>query len=91
MLAALAAQRSGCVWMSQSEDRRLPVVVPAERQDRKDEGVYTAHVFGQTERRRGLRGGRHAIDQAHSAYLGAEWSGPADRRRPAGRVVEDDA
>jgi hypothetical protein len=52
--------------------------------------ICTAHVFGQTNARRGLRGGRYVLDQAHSAYLGAEWSGSADRRRPRGLHLEGD-
>jgi hypothetical protein len=82
--------------MSQSEDRRLPVALPSGREECRrrprsagaSDWVHAAHIFGQTGARRGLRGGRYAIDQAHGAYLHAEWSGSADRRRPLGGLAE---
>ena len=83
--------------MNQSiaSDRRLPVVLsqPRAREERRrrprpvERGVqagFGAQLLGQDGVRRGLKGGRPVIDQAHSAYLGAEWSGSAERRRPKG-------
>ena len=80
------------------ENRRLPVLVaqPRARDERASwarsatgplHGAYTAQLLGQDGARRGLRGGRPVLDQAHSAYLGSEWSGSADRRRPLGLLL----
>jgi hypothetical protein len=38
--------------------------------------------------RRGLRGGPGALGNAKAAYLGAEWSGDADRRTRKGRITK---
>lgn len=67
---------------AQEERRRRPR--PAER---RAHAGYSAHVLGQDGVRRGLKGGRPVIDQAHSSYQGAQWSGFADRRRPAGGLT----
>jgi hypothetical protein len=37
---------------------------------------------------RGLRGGQKVLDAARSAYLGAEWSGPNDRRAHTGQITK---
>ncbi len=50
-------------------------------------GVFTAQLFGQDGRRRGLRGGQPVIEAARSAYLEAEYSGPNDRRPPKGLLT----
>jgi hypothetical protein len=47
-------------------------------------GPVEAQLWGQPGARRGLKGGAPVLDAARSAYLTAEWSGPADRRPPAG-------
>lgn len=87
--------------MSQAQEpnRRLPVVIGAaqgaERAERRRRprgeaarsAAYYSHVLGQSGARRGLKGGQAVIDQAHSTYLGAEWSGSADRRRLAGGLL----
>jgi hypothetical protein len=69
----------------------LPVVLedqpdPAAPPPPKAEGyaAFAAHLYGQTGQKRGLRGGQPVIDAARSAYLEAEYSGPADRRPPKG-------
>ncbi len=49
---------------------------------------FTAQLMGQTGQKRGLRGGPETLDKARGAYLGAEWSGVADRRPPAGRITK---
>jgi hypothetical protein len=49
-----------------------------------DEATFTAQVMGQTGVRRGLKGGPPVLKQARSAYLETEYSGPNDRRPPAG-------
>ncbi len=70
----------------------LPAIIPTARRrekrpDRGVHGAYSAQLLGQSGARRGLKAGRPAIDQAHSAYLGAEWSGSADRRRAFGGLM----
>ncbi|MFZ5668626.1 MAG: hypothetical protein ACOY4K_03970 [Pseudomonadota bacterium] len=71
----------------------LPVVIETagpRPQDRPDPSAadaaaaFAAHLYGQTGQKRGLRAGQPAIDQARAAYLGAEFSGPDDRRPPKG-------
>jgi hypothetical protein len=50
----------------------------------QDEATFTAQIIGQTGARRGLKGGPPVLKQARSAYLETEYSGPNDRRPPAG-------
>jgi len=50
----------------------------------QDEATFTAHMMGQTGVRRGLKGGPPVLKQARSVYLETEYSGPNDRRPPAG-------
>ncbi|WP_269714369.1 hypothetical protein [Caulobacter sp. NIBR2454] len=47
--------------------------------------AFAAQLLGQGGAKRGLRGGPETLDVARSTYLGAEFSGGADRRRKAGR------
>jgi hypothetical protein len=49
---------------------------------------YAAQLMGQEVSRRGLRGGPQTLENARSAYLGAEWSGPNDRRTRKGRITK---
>ncbi len=51
------------------------------------EAAFTAQVLGQTGQKRGLKGGQPVLEQARSAYLGAAYSGAADRRPAPGRVT----
>jgi hypothetical protein len=44
------------------------------------QSAFAAQLLGQPGVKRGLRGGPAVIDAARSAYLEAEYSGPADRR-----------
>jgi hypothetical protein len=44
------------------------------------QAAFAAQLLGQPGEKRGLRGGPAVIDAARSAYLEAEYSGPADRR-----------
>lgn len=76
-----------------AEDRNLPVPIEAEPAapppppPRPAPGAtYAAHLLGQKDAKRGLRGGQEVLDAARSAYLGAEYSGPADRRPRQGVV-----
>ncbi len=52
----------------------------------QDEATFTAQIIGQTGVRRGLKGGPPVLKQARSTYLETEYSGPNDRRPPAGRL-----
>ncbi len=49
---------------------------------------FTAQLIGQGGVKRGLRGGAETLDKARSSYLGAEWSGEADRRPRTGRITK---
>ncbi len=65
----------------------LPALFTGEPQPRRVEApsqTFTAHVFGQSGQKRGLRGGAPVLDAARAAYLDAEWRGTDDRRLPAG-------
>ena len=50
-------------------------------------GPIDAQILGQEGHRRGLRGGAPVLNQARSAYLGAEYSGAANRRPSPGVVT----
>ncbi len=60
--------------------------VPAAKPAQNDSLVapFEAQILGQDGQKRGLRGGQPVLNHAKSAYLGAEWSGKADRRPPKG-------
>ena len=47
---------------------------------------FAAQVLGQGGQKRGLRGGPETLQTARSAYLEAEYSGPADRRPKTGLI-----
>ena len=49
-----------------------------------------AHVIAQNARQRGLRGGQKVLETARSTYLGAQWSGPNDRRIATGKITKTD-
>jgi len=50
--------------------------------------AFAAQLIGQGGQKRGLRAGPPALEQARSAYLGAEWLGPNDRRARAGKITK---
>lgn len=50
-----------------------------------------AHMIAQDARARGLRGGHKLLQTARAVYLGAQWSGPNDRRVKAGRITKTEA
>lgn len=52
--------------------------------------AFVAQQMGQTGQKRGLRGGPPVLDAARSAYLGAEYSGAAERRPPTGKTAKTD-
>jgi hypothetical protein len=53
----------------------------------KPAAAFAAQLIAGPERR-GLRRGPPVLDDAKSAYLGAEWSGRADRRTRSGRITQ---
>ena len=70
---------------------QLPVVVaapPAAEEPPIGDAAFAAQLLGQGGQKRGLRGGAVVLEQARSAYLEAGWSGPTDRRKPAGRSTK---
>lgn len=50
--------------------------------------AFEAQRLGQEGQKRGLRGGKPVLEHARHAYLGAEWSGEADRRPPRGLLTK---
>lgn len=52
--------------------------------------AFAAQMIGQPGQKRGLRGGPPVLDSARSSYLGAEYSGEAERRPAPGRVKDTD-
>ena len=52
------------------------------------QAAFATQVLGQTGRKRGLKGGPPVLDEAKSAYLEAEWSGPNDRRAQPGQITK---
>ena len=64
----------------------LPVVVAPLRPEEPPAAAFEAQILGQQGQKRGLRGGPAVLNSARSAYLGAEWSGHADRRPPKGVI-----
>lgn len=67
----------------------LPVPVGSARtvETNPPAGPIDAQILGQDGAKRGLRGGAPVLNQARSAYLGAEWSGASDRRPGPGVVA----
>jgi hypothetical protein len=68
----------------------VQAAAPAAPEDLGGGAAFAAQVMGQDGVRRGLRGGPPVLKQARSAYLEAEWTGPADRRRRAGKTAKTD-
>jgi hypothetical protein len=71
-------------------DLMFPVPAP-ERHDPEptpppSDSAFAAQVMGQGGEKRGLKGGKEVLNKARGAYLGAEYSGEADRRPPPGLV-----
>jgi hypothetical protein len=52
--------------------------------------AFAAQMIGQTGQKRGLRGGPPVLDAARHTYLGAEYSGPAERRPLPGKATDTD-
>jgi hypothetical protein len=77
---------------SRPEVTGAPAAVPEEpaKAEPVMDAAFEAQVLGQPGVKRGLRGGQPVLDHARAAYLGAEYSGPADRRPPSGVVARKD-
>lgn len=52
--------------------------------------AFAAQMIGQTGQRRGLKGGPPVLDAARSTYLGAAYSGAAERRPKPGKASDSD-
>ncbi|NBB53050.1 hypothetical protein GVN24_32735 [Rhizobium sp. CRIBSB] len=52
--------------------------------------AFAAQMLGQSGQKRGLKGGPPVLDAARSTYLGAEYSGAAERRPPVGKAKSTD-
>lgn len=52
--------------------------------------AFAAQLIGQSGQRRGLKGGPPVLDAARSTYLGAEYSGGAERRPRPGKAEDTD-
>ncbi|HYD44086.1 MAG TPA: hypothetical protein VEA79_02340 [Phenylobacterium sp.] len=50
--------------------------------------AFAAQLLGQPGQKRGLRAGPPVLDAARAAYKKTEYSGPADRRPPAGGAAK---
>jgi hypothetical protein len=83
----------------ETDDRAAGLPVPIEppapqapppRSRRAALAAFAAQLMGQGGQKRGLRGGPETLDKARTAYLEAEWSGPADRRLRTGRIAKTD-
>ena len=82
---------------SESAASPLPVPIgepasqPADLKPRRGGfATFAAQVLGQGGQKRGLRGGPKTLERAGASYLETEWSGPADRRSPPGRITKTD-
>jgi hypothetical protein len=64
---------------------QLPVVVQPDKTP-DPQPALAAHLIGQENQRRGLRGGPETLAKAQAAYLTAEWSGAIDRRTRRGVI-----
>lgn len=83
------------VQRDEAEDAgaNLPVPVaratpPAPAPAPAAEPGFAAQLIGQDGQKRGLKGGPAVLEAAKSAYVRTEWSGPADRRAPKGRLTK---
>lgn len=52
--------------------------------------AFAAQLIGQTGQRRGLKGGPPVLNAARSTYLGANYSGAAERRPKPGKATDTD-
>jgi len=52
--------------------------------------AFAAQLLGQSGQKRGLKGGPPVLGAARNTYLGAEYSGPAERRPLPGKATDTD-
>ncbi|WP_296169149.1 hypothetical protein [uncultured Brevundimonas sp.] len=52
--------------------------------------AFAAQLLGQSGQKRGLKGGPPVLGAARNTYLGAEYSGPSERRPLPGRATDTD-
>ncbi len=52
--------------------------------------AFAAQMIGQSGQRRGIKGGPPVLDSARSTYLGAAYSGGAERRPKPGKATDTD-
>ncbi|MBJ7446384.1 MAG: hypothetical protein JHC81_02520 [Brevundimonas sp.] len=52
--------------------------------------AFAAQLLGQSGQKRGLKGGPPVLGAARNTYLGAEYSGPAERRPQPGKATDTD-
>lgn len=72
-------------------DLSFPVPLPPETRVEPEpqhpmDAAFEAQLLGQGGQKKGLRGGKEVLEKARGAYLGAEYSGEADRRPRPGLV-----
>ena len=71
-------------------DGRAQAPVPPSPSGVDAAAVFAAQQLGQAGQKRGLRGGPPVLDAARSAYLGAEYSGAAERCPITGKTTKTD-
>ena len=52
--------------------------------------AFAAQLLGQSGQKRGLKGGPPVLGAARNTYLGAEYSGPSERRPQPGKATDTD-
>lgn len=72
-----------------AEAVNVPAVLDAQpaKAEPLTDASFEAQLLGQPGVKRGLRGGQPVLYHARAAYLGAEYSGQADRRPPSGVIT----
>ncbi len=90
-----ASERRAAAEAKAAGGKNLPVPVgppapaaPAEPEPSGGYAAFAAQLLGQKGQKRGLKGGPPVLEEARSAYLETEWSGPGDRRTRAGRFTK---
>jgi hypothetical protein len=71
-----------------AENEPEPAAAPPGPKAASDAAAFAAQLLGQPGQKRGLRAGPPTLEAARAAYKKTEYSGPADRRPPAGRAAK---
>lgn len=69
------------------EEPEAQTAAPPPKASADSAAAFAAHLLGQPEQKRGLRGGPPVLEAAKTAYKKTEYSGPADRRPAKGRAT----